>query len=86
MEGLGAGACAVHFIALLTSLNLEVVMPVRATTIDQLPKTRCWVGKEEQRPPTFVLLNVDPFMGANDSQFLLRDSNDDMPEDDASER
>jgi hypothetical protein len=84
-EGLGADARVVGITASLTSLNFEVVVPVRAASVEQLPKTRCWIGQKEQRPPGFVLLDVDPFMWTDDHELLPRDGNDDMPEDDGSE-
>jgi hypothetical protein len=84
-EGLGADARVEGFIASLTRLNFEVVVPVRAATVEQLPKTRCWIGQKEQWPPGFVLLDVDPFMWTDDHELLPRDGNDDMPEDDGSE-
>jgi hypothetical protein len=85
-ERLGADARVVSFIASLTSLNFEVVVPVRAATVEQLPKTRCWIGQKEQWPPGFVLLDVDAFMWTDGHELLPRDGNDDMPEDDGSER
>ena len=64
-EGLGAGvAAAGNFIASLTSLNLEVVVPVGTATFEHLPRAGCWIDEKEQRPPVFILLDMDTFMRA----------------------
>ena len=86
-EGLGAGAAVAvgDFIASLPSLNFKVVVPVGAATVEHLPSTGCWIGEKEQRPPEFVLLDMDTFMRAKNLKLLLRNGNDDMPKDDGPE-
>ena len=73
-------------IAALASLNLEVVVPVRAAPVNELPETGCPIGNKEQGPPAFVLLNMDPFMSTNGSELFSGDGQDDMAENDAAIR
>ena len=85
-EGLGAAPSVVSFIASLTSLNLEVVVPIGAAPVEQLPNTACWIGKKEQRPPVLILFDVDAFMGTKLFKLLLSYGDDDMAKDDGPER
>lgn len=67
----------------LASLHLEVVVPVRAATIDELPDAGRSIGQEEKRTPAFVLLDVDSFMWTYGSEFFASNGQDDMAENDA---
>ena len=63
-----------------------MVVPVRAAPFQQLPQAARYIRYEEKRSPALVLLNVDSFMRTNGCQFLPRDRQDDMPENDAAKR
>jgi hypothetical protein len=79
----GMIADTMNFGAPLPNLDLKVVAPVRTAAVNQLPKTGKPVGKEEQRTPALVLLNVDALMWTNAQQLLFGDGQDDMTENDA---
>ena len=69
-----------------TCLNLEVVVPVRVASTNELPKARTSVGMKEQRAPALVLLDMNSLMRTNDGEFLLRDREDNVTKDTASKR
>jgi hypothetical protein len=67
-------------------LNLEVVVPVRIVASGELPKTRCSIGKKEQRAPDLVLLNVNSLVWTNGNELSVSDRHDDVTKDDTAER
>src|SRR5688500_10694907 len=71
-----------HSPAALTSLDFEVVVPVRAASMDELPEAGQPVGGEEEQTPAFVLLDMDTLMWTEALQLFPGDGQDDVAEND----
>lgn len=86
MEGLGAAIRPMHPGASLASLDFKVVVPVRPSTSEQLPKARCSIRKKKERTPALELLNMNSLMWADALKLFFCDGEDDVAKDNAAER
>lgn len=67
-------------------LDLEAVVPIRASAPEQLRDTRGGVSHEKEHAPALVLPDMDAFVWPEMTELLARDGKDHMPEDDGAER
>jgi len=78
MEGLGTGFSLLRLAAKKPSLHLEVIAPVGATAMSELPDAGRNIGGKEGNAPTLVLLDMNEFVRTQLLQLLASSGDDDM--------